>query len=189
MKTTLPRFIGICGNPGAGKSTVQKILETDFGVHPIDDGEVLRHFAIENLGLSESDVYTQEGKKLYTEILGKNWQNREILGELGVQLEKMFGEHIMPYIACTRIKDIEGSFSFGSVRKTQGKYYRDRGGIVIEVINPLAGTSPYSFDKYDQSFITHHISNTGQRSFEDPARGLENLRQKVHALVEGLGSE
>ncbi|WP_143062006.1 hypothetical protein [Faunimonas pinastri] len=178
----LPRLIGICGNPRSGKSEAQRILKEQYGVQPVDDGFALRHFAVRHLGLSWEDVQTQEGKARYTDILGGTWQNREILGELGNKLEGMFGEHIMPFMA-TRGLPAEGSFSFGSVRKLQGEFFRAQGGVVIEISNPLAPPSPYDFDWYSREAVNFTIENDAL------ARGLPaeearlDLAAKIHELA------
>jgi hypothetical protein len=58
MRTVkLPRYIGLCGNPGSGKSEVQKILRGRFSVQPVDDGHALRDFCQIHLGLSYDDVH------------------------------------------------------------------------------------------------------------------------------------
>lgn len=172
----LPRFIALCGHPKSGKSEVQRILHQEFSVVPVDDGEVLREFAINYLNLSVEDVYTQEGKAKTTEILGKEWVNRDILGTLGKQLEDMFGEHIMPFIA-TRNLSLDRSFSFGSVRKTQGAFYKANDGVVIQVVRPGATPSVFEFDKFDESLIDHVIQNDGS---------IEDLEQKVKDLFARL---
>jgi hypothetical protein len=158
--STLPPFIALCGNPKAGKSEVQKILERNFGYSPIDDGHIIRRFAIDWLNLPENLVYTQEGKASYVEIAGKKWQVRDILGTYGRKLEEMFGEHAMPMFALNMTKP-GGLYSFGSVRKTQGGYYKQRGGVVLEIRNPSALPSPYAFDRYDESLIDGWIVNDG----------------------------
>lgn len=184
--TTLPRYIGLCGNPGAGKSLVQTILLEDFGIPAVDDGEVLRSFCIDNLGMTRDDVYTQEGKLRHTDILGRSWQNRELLGELGNRLESMLGEHIMPFIACNRLVASTEPVTFGSVRKTQGYFFRERGGIIIEVRNPLAGPSPFAFDKFDAAAVTHVLHNEGLVRFTDMDAARADLRKSVHALVDSI---
>jgi hypothetical protein len=162
----LPQLIALCGNPGSGKSEAQKFLNNAFGYQPVDDGEALRDFAISHFGLSIKDVYTQEGKDRYTEIANERWQNRNILGTLGKQLEEAFGEHIMPWMA-TRKLNPHKRYSFGSVRKTQGAFFKQLGGIVIEIQNPDAPASPYEFDRYDQTYVDATIINDGlHRGFE-----------------------
>lgn len=173
---TLPRYIGLCGNPKAGKSEVQRILDKLYGYQPVDDGYVLREFAVNKLGLTWDDVQTQDGKARFTEILGKNWQHRDILGTLGNHLEEMFGEEIMPFIACNTLPKA-GIYSFGSVRKTQGAFYRRVGGKVLEIRAPWAGPSPYAFDKFDASMVDLVIENNGT---------IAELEDKVRAAVEAV---
>lgn len=152
-----PRGVALCGYPGAGKTTVAEILEELYGVRPVDDGHVLREFAVEKLGLGWDDVRTQAGKARTTEILGRTWQNREILGEFGKLLEGMFGEHILPFIA-TRGLQPGRIYSFPSCRKGQGHFYRSWGGICVEVIK--SGTGPkFDFDHYDAAAAQFVINN------------------------------
>lgn len=182
--TALPRFIALCGNPKSGKSLVQKFLTKHFGYQPIDDGAVIRRFAIDWLGLSHDDVYTQEGKARYTEILGRRWQHREILGEYGNRLEDMFGKWAMPMFGTHNLPK-GGLYSFGSVRRDQGAFYKAHGGVVIEIRNPLAGPSPYEFDRYDAALADRVIENDGLTRLA-PAEALADLEQKVIAVVNGL---
>lgn len=153
-------MIALCGNPTSGKTEVQRILNEKFGYAPVDDGMVLRKFCVENLGLSWDDVMTQEGKKRFTELLGRRWQNREILGELGAALEKLLGEHIMPLIAYSKV-GLGSRACFGSIRKTQGHFFRERGALVIGIRRPGVGPSPYDFDKFDESAVHLWIDNSG----------------------------
>src|SRR5262249_32968518 len=131
----LPHLIALSGHPKSGKSLVQDYLRDEYGVVPVDDGRPMRQFAIQFLGLSEADCYTQEGKARISKILGRDWQNRKILGELGKRLEAMFGPHIMPFMA-TRGLDEKQCYSFGSVRRDQGAFYKAMGGIVIGIDRP-----------------------------------------------------
>lgn len=160
MNINMPKLIGLVGNPGAGKSTAQKILQEIFEYEPIDDGYPLRQFAVNNLGLSWKDVSTQEGKSKYTEILGVNWQNRDILGTLGLKLENMFGENIIPWMALKNC-DENKKYCFGSVRKNQGLFIKDHGGIVLEIRNPDSPESIYEFDKYNKNCIDAVVINDG----------------------------
>jgi len=179
-----PRFIGICGNPKSGKSLAQEILSQDLNYLPIDDGHVLREFAVNKLGLTWDDVQTQEGKQRVTEILGKEWQHRILLGELGNRLEEMFGDHIMPFIA-TRNLYPNARYSFGSVRKNQGHFFRANGGIIIEIVNPLAPPSGNAFDLYDTSAITRTVINDGMQRFPDaPERARAHFRAELLSAVE-----
>lgn len=180
----LPPYIAICGNPESGKSLVQMILQKSYGVQPVDDGYALREYAVNNLGLTWDQVSTQEGKREKVKVLGRVWEVREILGEVGKQLEDLFGEHIMPLMAVNRIKEKSArSHSFGSVRKTQGYFFRERGGIVLGIRNPNAPMSKYAFDWFDPDAVTHWIDNDGL------ARGLSvddarsDLEEKINVIA------
>ncbi len=178
----IPKYIALCGNPKAGKSEVQNILLSQYGVTPVDDGLVLREFCVKNLGLTWDDVQTQEGKARHTTVLDKHWQNRDLLGTLGKQLEDMFGEHIMPYIATRRCADGH-SYSFGSVRKTQGQFFREAGGVVVGIRNPVAAPSGFDFDKFDESLVDYWIHNDAQSRGLSRLEGLMDLEQKVHHMM------
>lgn len=182
--TPYPSLIALCGNPKAGKSQVQLILEKDFGYQAVDDGAVIRDFATRWLGLTHDQVHTQAGKLETFELLGRTWEVREFLGVYGNAIESMFGPWGIPYLA-TRGLDPAKRYSFGSVRRDQGKFYKQLGGLVIGVRNPLAGPSPYEFDRFDESLVDIWIENDAQVRLKDflPSEQLEFLRQKVHGMM------
>ena len=181
-----PLLIALCGNPKAGKSTVQKIMQDDFGVLPVDDGRVLRDIGKMVFGLSEADVTTQAGKTRITRISDPTaskaeWENRDILGTIGNLLERTFGELVVPRATIRSIAaDLKhaSAVSFGSVRKRQGLAYLEQGGIVIEVVNPGVGPSPYDFDWYDPELVDFQIHNDG--------KSLEALRREVARILSPL---
>jgi len=184
----VPRYIALCGNPKSGKTEVQNILKESYGTHPIDDGFPLREFAVNNLGLTWDQVLTQKGKLEYVEILGRRWQVREVLGELGNRFESMFGKHVMPFMAVQQTYRVPGapkSFSFGSVRRDQGLYYKERGGLVIGIRNPQAGPSIYEFDQFDHSVVDLWIDNDALARGWSVERAREDLRMKVWAALAG----
>ena len=157
-------FIGICGNPGSGKSEVQRILDVNHGVKPVDDGYALREFAMNNLGLTWDTVSTQEGKAQPITVCGKEITVRQFLGRVGNALEAEFGDQIIPEITLKRLMardGFSGTYSFGSVRKTQGLTYRKAGGVIIEVRRPGVGPSGNDFDKFDRRLVDHVIRNRG----------------------------
>lgn len=181
----IPKLIAICGYPGAGKSTVQKILADKYSVQPVDDGLALRRFCVDSLGMSWDDVQTAEGKSSFVEILGKRWQRRKILGEIGNQLEEMFGDHIMPFMA-TRSLEPSKSYSFGSVRKNQGEFFRQAGGVVIGVRNWAVGPSPHAFDRFDEDLVDVWIENNYVGFGLTRARSIMLLEMKVEKAIEAL---
>ena len=175
---TLPRLIGICGHPGAGKSEVQRILRAPHGYEAADDGWPLRDIAIRHFGLSMEDVSTQRGKDRWSSVTGARIQNRDILGRIGNALESAFGDQILPWLAVQSL-DPDARYSFGSVRRDQGKVYKSLGGAIIGVRRPGVGPSTFEFDRFDEDLVDVWIDNDG---------GLRELREKVlDALVEPTG--
>lgn len=174
----LPKYIALCGLPGSGKSTVQEILRSNHGVYPVDDGWPLRDICVRYLNLSTQQVCSQEGKKEFVDILDKNWQVREILGEMGNRLEAMFGEHIIPFMVTNSLVG-NGPYSFGSCRKSQGWFYKSLGGIVIEVRRPGIAPSPFAFDRFDADAVDYVIENNG--SIEDLPAAVEDLVAMIGA--------
>ena len=94
--TYRPLIVALCGRPGSGKSEIQKILHSKFGLLPFDDGEILRRHCMEWFDLSPEDVLTQHGKARFTDIDGVTWQNRKIIGEYGNAMETLFGPNCIP---------------------------------------------------------------------------------------------
>ncbi len=199
MFRPLPRYIAFCGVPKSGKSLAQDILRDSYGVEPIDDGAILREFAMQNLGASHDQVHTQEGKvspafwpngdPMLDDRTGEHMTWRRVLGLLGNQYEAMFGKFVMPMTACARIANLPGPFSFGSVRRDQGMYYKNNGGIIIEIVNPQAIPTGNEFDEYDASICDYRIYNDAL------ARGLSNfagamdLKHKIQAVVHAITSQ
>jgi hypothetical protein len=192
MNLNLPRYIALCGNPKCGKSLVQEIMLANYSIQPVDDGFVLRDTAIRHFGATHDQVHTQEGKASLA-----YWPNgdpirnketaahmiwRQVLGELGKKLELLLGEFVMPMTACARLTG-PGPFSFGSVRKTQGHYFKKHAGLVIEIDNPLALPTGNDFDVYDRSIVDHTILNDGLARGLPPAIARKDLEDKIHQLL------
>ena len=176
--TTINRqmLIALCGHPKSGKSEVQRFLQ-EYGVKPIDDGRPLRRFAMENLGLSNEDVYTQEGKMREFSIGDQSMTVRKFLGEFGNALESKFGADFIPELAVRSLHNQYGWFSFGSVRREQGRVYQRHGGIIVEIVRPGVGPSEHEFDRYNADIVDYRITNDGD---------LEQLRTKVRDLYNSL---
>lgn len=183
-----PRLICLVGNPQAGKTLVQEILQRDYGVIPVDDGHPLRDFAMRHFGLSQDDCYTQAGKKRTTEICGVEWENRKILGELGAALEKTFGDFIMPWMA-TRALCGNQTYSFGSVRRDQPLFYDDKGAVIIEIQNPSARPTGNEWDEYNDSCVDYVIENAALHRGMSHKDALADLTSKVRLICEEIGLE
>lgn len=174
--TALPDYIAICGNPNSGKSTAAQIIADLYGYVLADDGLALRRIAIDYMGLTPEQCFTQEGKLEYVELNGRRWQAREILGEIGNAFEDRFGGDIIPIMAHhAQPKGVRAVF--GSVRREQALYWRKQGAIVLEIVNPLAGESAYAFDRYNAGHAHHQILNDAQ------ARGLEDKTGKLDLMA------
>jgi hypothetical protein len=181
-----PLIIAICGLPKSGKSTLQDILHRKYNVRPWDDGSILRQHMQRISGLNIEEFATQEGKKRQSIIGSVLWEHRKALGEYGNLLEAMFGENIIPEIACREIqqhfqesRDIRtlhsierGVYSCASVRRKQGVTYKKYGGIVVEVIRPGVEPTGNEFDEYDQSLVDVTLLNKGN-TVEEFERQIE----------------
>ena len=177
---TLPRFIAICGAPGSGKTETQKILARNHGYQPVDDGLALREIAVKYLGATWEQVSTPEGKKEIILINGQKWEVRDALGRLGEVLEQVFGGDVICEMAL-RASNISLAdpvvdllrYSFGSVRREQGHFYRRHGGIVIE-IDRSGAEQRFEFDRYDPAAVQYTILNDA---------GLGLLERSVAAVL------
>ncbi|TAJ97133.1 MAG: hypothetical protein EPO41_03840 [Reyranella sp.] len=160
------KLIALCGAPGAGKTEVQAYLQKHYGVIPVDDGHPLRDFAVRHLGLTHSDVSTQDGKaSLRAFPGGRHMFVREALGELGNRIEEVFGPDAIPEMAynwvirnANRGWASNECYCFGSVRRQQGRFYKSKGAVVVEIKRP--GHEPVNeFDRYDASLADFTINN------------------------------
>ena len=186
----LPRFIALVGNPQAGKSLVQEILLYNYGARPIDSGLPLRQIAMQHYGLSKHQVFTQEGKLEHIEVLGRRWQVRELLGELGNRFEEMHGDCATPWMAVRSIdNDDAGPFCDASCRKGQGLFYKSLGGVVIGIRNPMAPESPYAFDKVREEIPDYWIENDALMLGMSHFDARKDLDKKVDVAVAFIASQ
>lgn len=176
-----PLFIAIVGAPETGKSTFQEILCERFGVIPVDDGRPLRDAAKSWFGLTEWHVSTQSGKRSTVEIGGKVWTVRDILGRIGDKMEELFGDAFVPTAATQPLRlDPDKIYSFGSVRKSQPRWYKARGGVVVEMVR--RGFEPVNgFDRYDADAVDFSIINI------DRAGWREHLADRAADFMAALG--
>lgn len=127
--------IGLTGKAGSGKDTVASFLKQDGWVC-IAFADALKHICIDYLGLTENDVYTQQGKEQYNDF----WKmtNREILQKFGTDaLRNHFSKEIWTKIAEIKIKSLlqQGKrVVITDVRfDNEAEFVRQFGGQVFEV--------------------------------------------------------
>lgn len=155
------KLIALCGAPGSGKTEVQEYLRTQYCVRAVDDGHPLRDFAMAHLGLSKWHVTTQEGKASTVTLPGgRVAEVRIILGELGNKFEDLLGPDAIPAMALNRVRSqgAHGVYCLGSVRRSQGHFYKKHGAKVIEIVRP-GHTCVNEFDQYDRSCVDLTILN------------------------------
>jgi hypothetical protein len=182
MSPTLPRLIALCGNPLAGKSTAAEILRDTLGYEIADDGLPLRRIAMDYLGLTEAHVFTQTGKQQTVEVNERDWIVRDVLGEIGNAFEEKFGSAIIPQMT-HRTLDPGKRYVMASVRRDQGLYWAAQGALVLEIINPQAGPSPFEFDSFNPAPVACRVLNDGLAcgATSDQAKML--LRDRLHDAV------
>jgi hypothetical protein len=179
---SIPKIIALCGNPTSGKTTAAEIINEIYGHDVADDGRPLRMIAIDYFGLTPEQVFTQEGKLEKVTLNGREWVVREILGEIGNAFEEKFGGDIIPIMSHNARP--KGAYSvFGSVRREQGRYWKEKGALVLEIKNPLAGESPYEFDRYNPEYADHIIHNDGLARGMDSKAARLDLMEKLVTVI------
>lgn len=179
---TIPKIIALCGHPTSGKTTAAEIINEVYGHELADDGRPLRLIAIDYMGLTPEQVFTQEGKLEKVQLNGREYTVREILGEIGNAFEEKFGGDIIPIMSHNARP--KGAYSvFGSVRREQGAYWKKQGALVLEIVNPDVGPSPYEFDTYNAAYADHQILNDGLHRGLSKAEARQDLLEKLVAVI------
>lgn len=180
--SAVPKIIALCGNPTSGKSTAAEIIQEVYGHVAADDGRPLRMIAINYMGLTHEQVFTQAGKLEKVMLNGRAWTVREILGEIGNAFEEKFGGDIIP-IMSHNAQPKDAFLTFGSVRREQGRYWKEQGALVLEIKNPLAGPSPFEFDRYNPEYADHIIFNDGLARGLSKDEARADLMEKLIAVI------
>lgn len=173
--------IALCGKPKSGKTTVAKIL-AEYGYVIVDDGLPLRraiHPLFEPWGVDEADPFSQEGKARILNICGQQVTVRELLGNLGNDLEARFGdEFLAKHAILSATRYASAPCVFPSVRKSQGRSYMESGILVVEVDRDVPD-SPHDFDQWAPQYVDIVLDNNGS---------LDELRAGVQTILEKLNS-
>lgn len=186
LRDAPPRFVALCGAPGAGKDTVADMLRARYGAQQVIDGYCLRTAAMALYDLTEEQVWTQTGKASRVTVCGQEFTVRQLLGDLGKMLEKKHGAQFIPEQAVNGLLTkplTEPFYVFSSVRMNQGLTYIKNNGIVVEITRP--GCEPqHDFDYYDKSLVSYTIVNDDASS--DWSQALEH---KVAAVFDPIFGE
>lgn len=179
----MSRLIALCGNPGSGKSEAAKILTEEFGYAISDDGLPLREIAMDHLGLTYEQCFTQEGKLQKITLNDREWTCRQVLGEIGNAFEEKFGADIIPLMSYMG-QNSSQKYVMASVRREQGRFWASKGALVIEISNYFADQSPYEFDRFNRAHVHRTIINDYKHGVDDPVLARAKLRQ---ALIDTIG--
>lgn len=143
-KVNMPPIIGLCGDIGAGKSTVFKFLQEAYGYRPATFAAKLKEVARDVFGLERRHVWgTQEDKAEelahVTDAAGNPRTARYILEHLGTEGFR----HIDPGVWMKyAMREVDAAmevslahFAFEDVRfRNEFQAIRERGGVVWEVV-------------------------------------------------------
>lgn len=179
---TLPRLVALCGKPTSGKTTAAELLKEAFGYEIHDDGGPLREIAMNYFGLSEEDVYTQEGKLREIDVNGRNMSVRQLLGEIGEIFEERFGTNTVPLMSY-RNMDPDVAYVIPSIRQEQGFFWKSVGAVIVEIDRLGVEESRFAFDRYNKAAVDHVITN--EVDAENENASLLNLITELETALTG----
>lgn len=182
MNSDYPRLIALCGKPTSGKTTVAELLRDTLAYNIADDGLPLRHIAMQHLGLTHHQCFTQEGKLEAVALNGRQWTAREVLGEIGNAFEEKFGGDIIPMMTHRSLTKT-GRYVMSSCRRDQCGYWRNQGALVLEILNDDVPESPYEFDRYDPGYAHAQIANHGPFRSEDMLDNINKLMDDIRVVL------
>ena len=174
-------IIGITGKMQHGKDTIAKIIKEfnlDFNI--IHFADPLKKMCIEYFGLSEFDVYTDEGKKKYNAFWGMT--NREILQKIGTDaFRNGFRNDVWVKLMELNLMDNSNSYIIPDVRfDDEAQSIIDHYGFIIEVIRDNVETNE-NVSKHvsevgvNKKLIKYTIYNNGT---------LDDLKKSVKRVLE-----
>ena len=148
-------LIGLCGKPQSGKSEVRFILERQFGFETINVKIPIIRACHELTGIPFEQFTTQEGKA----TLYKGVPLRNIMGEVGAAMEKMFGIYHTIERAIADHDITSGNFVIDSLRMSQPSHFME--GKIVEVISDRSIDTGNEYDAYDCEFPDYRLMNNG----------------------------
>jgi hypothetical protein len=186
-------IIGLTGNMQAGKDTVMEFISTSKGdnycVKHTSCAGGLKRLCHTILGLSNYELFTQEGKAAYNHKWGMT--NREILQKIGTDaLRNNFHKDIWVILLKDDILNMAEWMETGYGSKyiivvpdirfdNEAKLIHDLGGYIWEVARPgYEGDGHASEQGVSVSFIDDVINNDGS---------LDDLKNKVEKLLQERG--
>jgi hypothetical protein len=165
-------LIGLCGKPQSGKSEVRFILEKQFGFQTVNAKLPLINACHALTGIPLEEFNSQTGKA----SLYKGVPLRNILGEIGAVMEKMFGDYHTIERALVGYDSSYDKLVVDSLRMTQPTQFP---GLVIEIQSKRSIVTGNFFDEYDRTNIDFTIFNDGN---------LYDLEKEVARLLDYAGS-
>ena len=190
--------VGFAGHMHSGKDTATNYLKNsickrmgeDYIVTTLALAQPIKQFCIDYLGMTEHQVYDQDGKAEYNDFWGMT--NREILQKIGTDaMRNGFHPDVWVKIAQLKIKKAIDTGSFWIVTDVrfpnEADMIRDNGGIVVWVENFRAIPNPLTVDSKNPKTISEHISEQRLAPVKidyilDNNNGLIELQDKIEKL-------
>lgn len=167
-KIVRPRYIALVGYESSSKLMVQRILARIYNIVPIDIADIVNRLVVKDIGALPTDIYTGSGAKqpavwgdgspVVNRETGLAMSWGQVAWEIGRKLEELLGPDALPLIATARTNS-KLVYSFVSVKDKQGWFFKERGGIVVEVAGGFPTGS--AFDSWDATSVTFSIRDVG----------------------------
>lgn len=151
--------LGLCGEPGAGKTEVRKILSQKFNFSVINSKIAIYKMASELTGLDIDEFINPDTKNNYFNGI----RLRTILAECGYVSESLFGRTylIQQQLEANKVsKRLERcDFVIDSLRMNQPTMLYAKGLIdgVLHIVNPAVKPSEQVYDEYDLTGVKHIV--------------------------------
>lgn len=168
-------IIGLCGKPQSGKTEVRRILNERFGFEVVNSKSVLYTMSAYVTGLKPEDFSHPDLKN--NAFNGAT--HRQITGELGNAVERLFGDSYLIKRALEAHKvwhRADCNFVVDSLRKEQGWELRHM-LTVVEVVSDRGIDTGNWFDSYNGDAIKYRLTNNG--SFEELEKEIAKMMDEL----------